>query len=91
MLATLCVATSLALVDLGGSDPSSRFHLGILSIYSPSTIVGPVLDTVAVYHNVKGASCEELGWRVNPCLLDLFTVPARARRFASSVVTPMML
>jgi hypothetical protein len=53
-----------------------------------SAIMGPVLDTVAVSHDVEGMSCEELGWRINSCLLCLFTAPRRAHRFASSVVTP---
>jgi hypothetical protein len=46
------------------------------------------LDTIAVSLDVEGASCEELGWRVNSCLLRLFTMLARPRCFASSVVTP---
>jgi hypothetical protein len=37
-----------------------------------------------VTRDVEGASYEELGWRVNSCILCLFTVLARA----SSVVTP---
>jgi hypothetical protein len=50
--------------------------------------MGPVLDTVVVSFNVVGTSCEELGWRVNMCLLCPFIVPIRARHFTSSVVTP---
>jgi hypothetical protein len=50
--------------------------------------MGPILDTVAVSHDVVGTSCEELGWRVNMCLLHPFTTHVRAHRFASSVVTP---
>jgi hypothetical protein len=32
MLATLCVTSSLAMVALGGSDPTCGFHLVTLSI-----------------------------------------------------------
>jgi hypothetical protein len=71
MLATLCVALSLALVALGGSDSTGEFLLGTLSIASPSTIMGLILDMVVVAHDVEGASCEELGWCTNSCLLRL--------------------
>jgi hypothetical protein len=76
MLATLCVALSLALVALGGSDSTGEFLLGTLSIAGPSTIMGPILDMVAIAHDVEGVSCEELGWCTNSCLLRLFTAPA---------------
>jgi hypothetical protein len=88
MLATLCVTLSLALVALGSSDPTGRFHLGTLSVAGFSANVGPILDTVAVSCGVEGTSCEELGWRINLCLLCLFIAPARGRRFASLIVTP---
>jgi hypothetical protein len=61
ILATLCVASSLALVALGGSVPTGGFHLRTISIAGPSTIMGHVLDTVVVSHDVEGTSCEELG------------------------------
>jgi hypothetical protein len=61
MLATLCVASSFTLVALGGSVPTGGFHLGTLSVAGPSTIMGPILDTVVVSHDVEGTSCEELG------------------------------
>jgi hypothetical protein len=35
MLATLCVALSLALFALGGSDPTGEFRLGTMSICRP--------------------------------------------------------
>jgi hypothetical protein len=41
------------------------------------------LYMVSVSLNVEGASYEELGWHINSCLLHLFTVPTRARRFVS--------
>jgi hypothetical protein len=59
MLATVCVALSLALVALGSSDSTSGFHLGTLSVAGPSTIVGPVLDTVVVSCDVERTLCEE--------------------------------
>jgi hypothetical protein len=61
MLATLCVASSLTLFALGGSDPTGGFHLGTLRVAGPSAIMGPILDTIVVYHNVEGALYEELG------------------------------
>jgi hypothetical protein len=86
MLATLCVTSALALVALGGSNLTAGFHLGTLSVVGPSTIVVPILDTVAISLDVEGRSCDALGWRVNSCLLHLFTALARPHRFASSVV-----
>jgi phosphoribosyl-dephospho-CoA transferase len=50
--------------------------------------VGPVLDIVVISHDVESLSDDEFGWRVNSCLLCLFTSPARAHHFVSSVVTP---
>jgi hypothetical protein len=88
MLATLCVALSLALFALGGTDPTSRFCLGTLSYCMPTTIAGPIFDMVVVSHDVASVSCEELGCRVNMCLLHSFTAPVRAHHFPSSVVTP---
>jgi hypothetical protein len=88
MLATLCVALSLTLVALGGSDPTGEFCLGTMSVADPSAIMGPVLDTIVVSCGVEGTLCEELGWHVNSCLLRLFIVPPGAHGFASLVVTP---
>jgi hypothetical protein len=48
LLVTLCVASSLALVALGGSDPSSGFRLQSLSFSMPPAIEGPVGD-MALY------------------------------------------
>jgi hypothetical protein len=87
MLATLCVVLSLALFALGGFDPTGGFRLGTMSIAGPLAILGSVLDTVAISHDVNDTSCEELMWHVKSCLLHIFTAPARARRFASSIVT----
>jgi hypothetical protein len=50
--------------------------------------MGPILDMVAISHEVEGVSWEELGWRVNSCLLHPFTTSVRAHHFASLVVTP---
>jgi hypothetical protein len=71
MLATLCVALSLALVALGGSDPTSRFHFKTLRVAGPLTIMGHVFNTVDVSCDVKDASCNELGWHINSCLLQI--------------------
>jgi hypothetical protein len=38
MLALLCVASSLALVALGGSDPTDGLHLQTLSFGRPTTL-----------------------------------------------------
>jgi hypothetical protein len=87
LLATLYVASSLALFALGSSDLTGGFCLRTLIYCMPTTIVGPILDTVVVSRDVEGASCEELGWHLNSCLLRPFTTSVRAHRFASSVVT----
>jgi hypothetical protein len=84
LLGTLCVTSSLA---LGGADPTGGFCLRTLSCCRPTAIVGPILDTVIVSHCVAGASCVELGWRVNMCLLRPFTASIRVHRFVSSIVT----
>jgi hypothetical protein len=52
MLVTICVALSLTLVALGDSNLASGFHLRTLSVASLSAIVGPVLDTVVVSHDI---------------------------------------
>jgi hypothetical protein len=63
---TLCVILSLALFALGGTDPTIRFCLRTLSFGRPTTIVGTILDTVAISCAVVADSmCEELGRRVN--------------------------
>jgi hypothetical protein len=53
------------------------------------TIVGPILDTVAISHDVEGVLYKESGWRINSFLLRLFAAPALPSRFASWVVTPL--
>jgi hypothetical protein len=88
LLATLYVTSLLTLVTLGASDPTGGFCLGTLSLADALVIIGPILDTVVVSHDVAGTSCEELGWHVNFMFTTLFTMPARPSRFASSVVTP---
>jgi hypothetical protein len=71
LLATLYVTLSLALFALGDVDPTEGFCLRTLSYCRLMTMVGPILDTVAVSREVVGASCEELAWHVNMCLLHL--------------------
>jgi hypothetical protein len=50
--AILCVASSLALVALGDSDSIGGFCLQTLSFHSPMAIMRPILDTVAISHNI---------------------------------------
>jgi hypothetical protein len=54
----------------------------------PSAIVGPVLDTVAVSHDVEGMSYEESEWCINSFLLCLFTTLAKPSRIATLIVKP---
>jgi hypothetical protein len=61
MLATLCVTSSLALVAPSGYDPTGGFHFGILSIAGPLAIVGLVMDTIAISHDLEGVSCDDMG------------------------------
>jgi hypothetical protein len=75
LLATLCVASSLALFAQGGADPTGRRCLRTLSCCRPMTIVWLILDTVVVFHDIEGTSCEESGWRVNSYLLRLLLCP----------------
>jgi hypothetical protein len=50
LLATLCVALSLALFALGGANPAGGFYLRILSVGKPMLCVGIILDMVGVSH-----------------------------------------
>jgi hypothetical protein len=88
LLATYCVASSLALFTRGGTDSAGEFCLQTLSYCRTMAIMGPILDTVVVSHDVVVALCKEWEWHINLCLLRPFTVFVRAHRFASSVVTP---
>jgi hypothetical protein len=88
LLATLCVDLSLTLFALGNSNSTCGFCIKTLTCCRPTAIMGPILDKVGVSCNVEGASCEELGWCINSCLLRPCTAPVRAQCFASSVVTP---
>jgi hypothetical protein len=54
LLATICVASSLALVALGGSDPIDGFRIGTLSFGRPLDNRGPILDTIVVSRDVEG-------------------------------------
>jgi hypothetical protein len=56
---TLCVALSLTLFALGGTDPASEFYLRTVSFSRHMTIVGPVLDMVVVSLDVEGVRCKE--------------------------------
>jgi hypothetical protein len=52
-------------VALGGAEPAGEFCLRTLVFIRPTTIVGPILDTVAVSRDVAGTMCEESVRRVN--------------------------
>jgi hypothetical protein len=71
LLTTLCVASPLALFARGGADLTAGFCLRTMSYHRPMAIVGPVLDTVAISHDVVGTSCDEWWWLINMCLLCL--------------------
>jgi hypothetical protein len=84
LVATLCVALFLALFALGGSDPTSRVCLRTLSFAGPSTIMGPVWDTVVVPRGiVAGTKCEACILGLHYPLLPI----VRAEPLTSSVVT----
>jgi hypothetical protein len=59
LLATLCVILSLTLFALGGTDLIDRFCLRTLSFGKPTIIMLPMLDMVAVSHDVEGMVCKE--------------------------------
>jgi hypothetical protein len=59
LLATLCVASSLTLVALDGSDSTGGFYLQTLSFGRPHNNCGTHFDMVAISHDVEGASYEE--------------------------------
>jgi hypothetical protein len=61
LLATLCVAFSLALFALGGTDLTGGFCLQTLRFIRPMVIVGPILDTVVIYCAIEDMICEEQG------------------------------
>jgi hypothetical protein len=98
LLATPCFTLSLALVALGGSDPTGKFCLGTLSIGRPHGNHGAHFGYGCCILWCRGRSYEELVWYINLCLLHYFTTSAKAHRFASSIakwqgiklaVTPM--
>jgi hypothetical protein len=60
LLATLCVALSLALFALGGADPTGEFCLRTLGFVGPSAIMSPIFYMIAVSHAVIACvMCEE--------------------------------
>jgi hypothetical protein len=60
LLVTLYVALCLALLDLGGSDPTSVFCLRTVSFGRPLRIEGPVGDMTSISHAIiAGVMCEE--------------------------------
>jgi hypothetical protein len=64
------------------------FYLRTQSYHRTTVIMGPILDMVIVSRAIVGMLCEEKGRHVNLGLLPPFTLPVRADRFTSSVVTP---
>jgi hypothetical protein len=78
----------LALFALGGADLTGGFCLETLSFDRPTTIVGPILDTIVISRVVVvGMMCEEFGRHIHMGLLHLLLCLVRACHFASSVVT----
>jgi hypothetical protein len=69
LLTTLCVALSLVLFARGGADPAGRFFHRTLSYSRPTTIMGPILDTVAI--SCTWVYCA--GKAPPLCLLDCYT------------------
>jgi hypothetical protein len=89
LLATLCLALSLALFALGGADLTSAVCLRALSFGKSTAIVGPVLDTVVISHDViVGMVCEESGRHVNIGLLHLLLCLTRAHCLLVSFPVP---
>jgi hypothetical protein len=72
LLATLCVALSLALFARGGADLTDGFCCQTLSYSECTTIMGHILDTITVSHAVVGTSCEVWERHVILGLLRLF-------------------
>jgi hypothetical protein len=56
---TLCVSSSLALVALGGSDPTGGFHLQTLSFGRPHGNHGTHFGYVCCIPDVEGTSYKE--------------------------------
>jgi hypothetical protein len=61
MLAILCVASSLVLVALGGSDPLMGFTFELGALADPMTIMGPILNMVAVLSQRIGCILRGVG------------------------------
>jgi hypothetical protein len=60
LLATLYVTSSLPLVTMGGSDPSSGFCLQTLSLRRPPAIEEPIGDMAPIsLIGAAGAMCKE--------------------------------
>jgi hypothetical protein len=53
-------------------------------------IMGPILDTVDVSRDIEGESCDELGWHLNSCFLQHFTVPITAHPYCESMSSLMI-
>jgi hypothetical protein len=59
LLATLCVALSIALFTLGGANLTGGFCLQTMIFSRPTTILGSILDMIVVSRTIEGMICEE--------------------------------
>jgi hypothetical protein len=71
LLIISCVASSLSLFACDNSKPTGGLCLPTVSCCSSTAIVGPVLDTFTMSHDVAGTMHEELERHVNMGLLCL--------------------
>jgi hypothetical protein len=60
LLATLCVALSVTLYAMCGTDLIGGFCLRTQNFAGPSSIVGPILDMVTVSCDIAGTSVTPL-------------------------------
>jgi hypothetical protein len=75
LLATLCVASSLALVALGSSDPTGGLHLRTVSFGRPHGNRGTHFGYGCHIPWCRGRIIQGFGWRVSLFLLHLFIMP----------------
>jgi hypothetical protein len=87
LLATLCVASSLVLVALGGSDPISGFCLRILSFGKPLGNCGAHFGYSCCIPQYRARVVRGVRWHISFFLLRLFTTPVEPSRLASSIAT----
>jgi hypothetical protein len=88
LLDTLCIASSLALVALGGSDPTGGFYLRTQTIGRPLGNRGAHFGYGCRIPQYRWCVMRGVGWHVSLFLLCPFTASAEPSCFASSVATP---